>query len=123
VLAAICYRLNLNLATTSLLFLLLVVAQALGVGIASSLVGSVVATGFLDYLFVQPVLTLRIADPFDAVALVVFLSTALIVSYLASKAQKEARRAEPSGEVSSSCTRPANVSLPWEATPISFLCC
>lgn len=94
VLAVICYRLDLNLATTSLLFLLLVVAQALGGGIASSLVGSIVATGFLDYLFVQPVLTWRIADPFDAVALVVFLSTSLIVSYLASKAQEEARGAE-----------------------------
>jgi two-component system sensor histidine kinase KdpD len=94
VLAAICYGLDLNLATTSLLFLLLVVAQALGGGIASSLVGSIVATGFLDYFFVQPLLTWRIADPFDAVALVVFLSTSLIVSYLASKAREEARGAE-----------------------------
>jgi hypothetical protein len=94
VLAVICYRLDLNLATTSLLFLLLVVAQALGGGIASSLVGSIVATGLLDYLFVPPVLTWRIADPFDGVALVVFLSTSLIVSYLASKAQEEARGAE-----------------------------
>jgi len=94
VLTAICYRLDLNLATTSLLFLLLVVAQALGGGIASSLIASIAATGILYYFFVPPVLTWRVANPFDVVALLVFLSTALIVSNLASKAREEARRAE-----------------------------
>jgi two-component system sensor histidine kinase KdpD len=93
-LAGISYRLDLNLATTSLLFLLLVVAQALGGGIASSMFASIVAAGFLDYFFVQPVLNWRIADPFDAVALLVFVSTALIVTTLSSKARKEAQRAE-----------------------------
>lgn len=93
-LAAICYRLDLNLATTSLLFLLLVVAQASGGGIASSLIASIAAAGLLDYFFVPPVLNWRIADPFDFVALLVFLSTSLIVSNLASKAREEARRAD-----------------------------
>jgi two-component system sensor histidine kinase KdpD len=93
-LTGICYRLDLNLATTSLLFLLVVVAQALGGGVASSVIASIAAAGFLDYFFVQPVLTWRIADPFDAVALLVFVSTSLIVTTLASKARTEARRAE-----------------------------
>ena len=94
VLTAICYRLDLNLATASLLFLLLVVAQALQGGIASSLIASIAATGFLYYFFVPPVLTWRVANPFDLVAMLVFLSTSLIVSNLASKARQEARRAE-----------------------------
>jgi len=93
-LALICYRLDLNLATTSLLFLLAVVVQALGGGVASSLLASTVAAGFLDFFFVPPVLTWRIADPFNEVALVAFLTTSLVITSLASKARAAARRAE-----------------------------
>ena len=93
-LALFCYRLDLNLATTSLLFLLAVVAQALGGGVTSSLLASFIAAAFLDYFFVPPVLTWRIADPFDAVALLAFITTSLVIANLASKARAEAKRAE-----------------------------
>jgi two-component system sensor histidine kinase KdpD len=93
-LALIAYRLGLNLATTSLLFLLAVVVQALGGGVVSSLIASLVAAGFLDYFFVPPVLTLRIADPFNAVALIAFVTTSLVITNLASKARRAAGRAE-----------------------------
>jgi two-component system sensor histidine kinase KdpD len=93
-LAIICYWLDLNLATTSLLFLLAVVAQALGGGVTSSLLASFIAAAFLDYFFVPPVLTWRIANPFDAVALLAFITTSLVIANLASKARGEAKRAE-----------------------------
>src|SRR5215469_17021584 len=93
-LAAGCFWLQLNLATTSLLFLLAVVLQALGGGMASSVIASVVAAALLDYFFVPPVLTWRIASPFDAVALLVFLTSSLLITFLSSRAREEARSAE-----------------------------
>jgi two-component system sensor histidine kinase KdpD len=93
-LALFCYRLDLNLATTSLLFLFAVVAQALGGGVTSSLLASFIAAAFLDYFFVPPVLTWRIANPFDAVALLAFITTSLVIANLASKTRAEAKRAE-----------------------------
>jgi two-component system sensor histidine kinase KdpD len=93
-LALVCYRLDLNLATTSLLFLLAVVGQSLGGGARSSILASFLAAGFLDYFFVPPVLTWRISDPFDFFALLVFVSTSLVITSLASRARREAQTAE-----------------------------
>ena len=93
-LTAICYRLHLNLAATSLLFLFLVVIQSLGGGLASALTLSLVAALLLDYFFVPPVLTWVIADPLDLVALLTFVATAVLISRLASRAREQARTAE-----------------------------
>ena len=94
VLALVCFRLDLNLATTSLLFLLAVVAQSLGGGAVSSILASVIAAAFLDYFFVPPVLTWRISDPFNGIALIAFVSTSSIITSLASRARREAQTAE-----------------------------
>jgi two-component system sensor histidine kinase KdpD len=94
VLATVCYRLQLNLATVSLVFLLGVVLQSTGATFISSIVASVVAAGFLDYFFIDPVLTWRIASPFDMVVLVAFITTSLVITRFASKARDEAWNAE-----------------------------
>src|SRR5579872_956922 len=73
-LSAACFALHLNLATVSLVFLLGVVFQSLTATLASSLVASFIAAGFLDYFFVNPLFTWRIASPFDVVALSVFIT-------------------------------------------------
>jgi two-component system sensor histidine kinase KdpD len=57
-------------------------------------VTSLIAVGCLDYFFVPPVLHWDIDDPHDAVALVVYLATSLIITRLASKARLEALTAE-----------------------------
>jgi two-component system sensor histidine kinase KdpD len=93
-LTAACYTLRLNLASASLLFLLAVVAQALSATFVSSVVASLIAAGFLEYFFVTPVLTWRIASPFDFIALVAFVTVSLVITRLTSKACNQASTAE-----------------------------
>jgi two-component system sensor histidine kinase KdpD len=54
---------------------------------------SVIATLALNYYFLPPVHTFFIASPQDRIALVAFLVTALAVSKLSERAQREARSA------------------------------
>jgi two-component system sensor histidine kinase KdpD len=93
-LAAACYRLQVNLATVSLLFLLSVVIQALQATFLSSVVIALIAASFINYFFIPPIFTWRIDDPFDAIALIVFMTTAVVVSQLSSKAKNRAKDAE-----------------------------
>ena len=91
----VCYPLHLNdLTIPALLFLLVVVLQSLAGGFVSTAITSLVAVGCLDYFFVPPVLHWDIDDPHDAVALVVYLATSLIITRLASKARLEAQTAD-----------------------------
>jgi two-component system sensor histidine kinase KdpD len=93
-LSAACYGLQLNLATASLVLLLSVVAQALSATFLSAVIASFIAAGFLNYFFVPPVLTWRVASPFDLVALVAFITTAVTITRLATRACEEALKAE-----------------------------
>jgi two-component system, OmpR family, sensor histidine kinase KdpD len=93
-LTAACYFLRLNLASASLFFLPGVVAQALNATFVSSVIASLVAAVFLDYFFVAPVYTWRIASPFDFIALVAFVTVSLVITRLTSKARNQARTAE-----------------------------
>lgn len=94
VMTLICYPLHLDLTVPALLYLLVIVLQSLTGGFVAAALTAVVAIGCLDYFFVQPVLTLGIANPLDAVALVVYLGTSLIITRLASQARVEAHTAE-----------------------------
>jgi two-component system, OmpR family, sensor histidine kinase KdpD len=93
-LAVVCYRLQLNLATVSLAFLLSVVFQTFNATFISSVLASFIAAGFLDYFFIPPVLTWRVASPFDLIALAAFITTSLVITRLASTARGEAKKAE-----------------------------
>ena len=86
----VAYELHLNLAATSLLQLLVVLAVALKVGFWHATVVSVLANFCLDYFFIPPVLTFHIADPQNWVALVVFEISALVVSRLSTEAKLQA---------------------------------
>ena len=91
---AICYPLHLDLAIAGFLYLLVVVLQSPSGGFASSVIVSLIAVLCLDYFFTAPVLNLEIASPIDAVALVTYLATSLIITRLASEARQKARAAE-----------------------------
>jgi two-component system sensor histidine kinase KdpD len=90
----VCFRLQLNVATTGFLFLLVVVVQSLFSGFVASAIVSVIATACLEYFIVPPVLEWQIDNPIDAVALMTFLVTALVITRLESKVRDEARNAE-----------------------------
>lgn len=95
----VAYQLHLNLATTSLLQLLVVLAIALKAGFWQATVVSLLAFCCLDYFFIPPVFTFTITDPQNWVSLAVFETSALIVSRLSTEAKLQAvaataRRAE-----------------------------
>jgi two-component system, OmpR family, sensor histidine kinase KdpD len=76
------------------LYLLVVVVQSVSGSFISSAVVSVIAVLCLDYFFVPPTFSLRINRPLDALALLTFLVTALVITRLATRAGEEALKAE-----------------------------
>jgi two-component system, OmpR family, sensor histidine kinase KdpD len=90
---AAAYAMHMNLAATSLLQLLIVLAVALKAGFWQATLVSVVANCLLNYFFILPLFTFYVTDPQDWVALIVFEISALVVSRLSSDAQQHARRA------------------------------
>ncbi len=82
------YRLQINLATIVLLYLIVVVLVSLRGSFASSVFVSVVAVLCLQYFFVPPLFSIRVTDPLDVVASIVFLTTALVITRLMSKARR-----------------------------------
>jgi two-component system cell cycle sensor histidine kinase/response regulator CckA len=70
---AIAYRFHLHTAIVVLLFLLVVVMNALADGFVSSGIVSIIAGACLVYFFVPPIFTFRIEDPLDFVVFWVFL--------------------------------------------------
>jgi two-component system sensor histidine kinase KdpD len=93
-------RSSLNLATDVLLFLLLVVVIALVGGRGPALVSAVAASLALNFFFTRPFHTWTIDDPNNALALVVFVLVAALVSWAVDLAAQRTRQAaEAAGEV------------------------
>jgi two-component system sensor histidine kinase KdpD len=88
------YKFHFNSATVVLLYLLVIVLQSLAGGLFPSVIVAVVAAASLDFFFLPPLLSLRISDPFNLLALFVFLTIALIVTWLVSRVRVEAQRAQ-----------------------------
>jgi len=90
---ALAYALHLNSAATGFVFLMAIVLNCLDCGIAAAMVVSVAAVGLLNYFFIEPLLTFRVAHPVDVAALAAFLTASLVTTLLASKAREQARAA------------------------------
>ena len=90
-LTALCLRLHLDFATASPLYLLAVVLQSLFGSFVWSAVVSVISVGCLDYFFVEPLYTFRVATPLNGVALLSFLMTSLVITRLVTRVRSEAR--------------------------------
>jgi signal transduction histidine kinase len=89
----ICFRLQFGLATASLLYLMVVVLLSLKGSFISSAVASVLAVGCLDYFFTAPLFTFWKNDLPNAVAIIVFLITSLVITRLVSRVRKQAEEA------------------------------
>ena len=83
----VCDRLGLNLATALCLFLTLIILLSLWGSFVASAVVSVAAVASLDYYFTPPTFSFQINDPFDGIALVLFLTTSGVITALVSKAR------------------------------------
>jgi two-component system, OmpR family, sensor histidine kinase KdpD len=88
------FRLHFNAATVVLLYLLVIVWQSLMGGFALSASVAMIAAVCLDFFFLPPLFSLRIADPLNVLAFIVFGAVALIISHLVSRLRAEADRAQ-----------------------------
>lgn len=86
-LTSVCYFLHLNLATASLLYIVVIVLVSSVGSPASSIVGSIIGVLCLVML-APPAYSFRVEDPFDDVAIVAFLITSLIVARLVFKLRR-----------------------------------
>jgi PAS domain S-box-containing protein len=88
-----CFSLELNLATAGFLFLILITLLSLTGTFVESAILSFIAVGCLNYYFAPPIFSLRIDYPQDAVLVVTFLLTALIVTRLVGGARRQLKEA------------------------------
>ena len=89
-----------GLPLTVPLYLLMTVLVALLGGIGPSLVGAVSSSFLLNWFFTNPVGTLTISEPENAVALVVFVLVAIVVAFVVHTSARRADRAVASQQES-----------------------
>jgi two-component system, OmpR family, sensor histidine kinase KdpD len=87
------FELGANSLTIGFLFIAVVLVLALRFGFWAASFTSVVAAASLDYFFLLPLFSFRVADPQGWVALAVFQFAALTVSTLSARELKHAREA------------------------------
>lgn len=87
------FRLHFNFSTASSINLLVIVVTALKFGFWEATGSSLAAVACLDYFFTPPVLSFRIVDPQDWMALASFEFTALVVSRLSIQVQNHVQQA------------------------------
>jgi two-component system sensor histidine kinase KdpD len=93
-LVALAYRhVPVNPTTVALSFLLLVLLIASRWGLTISTTAAVAATLAFNYYFLPPLHTFVIADPQNWIALLAFLTSAIIASRLSERARREAMNA------------------------------
>jgi two-component system sensor histidine kinase KdpD len=80
-------QMHLGFAPASFCYLLLLVLQSLSGDFIASAMVSFLAVGCLEYFFVEPVFSFRIARPLDILGLVAFLVTGLTITRLVTKVQ------------------------------------
>jgi two-component system sensor histidine kinase KdpD len=90
---AVAFGLHFPLATAGFIYFLVVVAVSLAYGVWQGILVSLEAVSCLNYFFISPIFSFRVADDRDWLALVSFQVTALLVSRLTSREQKLARDA------------------------------
>jgi two-component system sensor histidine kinase KdpD len=82
-----------SLANVSMLYLLAVMATAVGYGRGPAIFASVSAFLIFDFFFVQPPHQLSVSDPAEWVSLLFFLLTAIVTGQLAADQRQRAREA------------------------------
>src|SRR5882724_4876454 len=89
----VCVQLGLNLTTAAFAYLIAIVLLSIMGGFTSSAVLSIVAVGCLNYFFASPVFNFRVEYPLDAVVVISFLITSLVVTGLVRRARSLAEAA------------------------------
>jgi two-component system sensor histidine kinase KdpD len=92
-LTLLCYRAHIDFSSVIPLYTLLVVLQSLTGDFKSAVIVSVLSAGCMDYFFTEPLFSWRMAHPMNALALVAFIVTAMVITSLVSRVRKEATSA------------------------------
>ena len=87
----ICFRLGLNPAATSFVYLIVIVLLSLMDSFISSALFSIIAVACLNFFFVEPLYVFHVAAASDLVMLAAFLITSLVVTGLVRRIQRLAR--------------------------------
>jgi signal transduction histidine kinase len=85
---AVCFHLQLQLPTTVLLYLIVVVLLSLQGSFVSAAFISFLAVGGLVYYFAPPIFSFKISDPVNVVAAIAFLTTSGTISHLVSRVRQ-----------------------------------
>ena len=86
----VCFRLQLDLATTAFLYLIAIALLSLQGSFHLSAVLSLIGVGCLAYYFAPPIFSFHVSDPFDAVAIIAFLTTSAVITHSVSRVRKSA---------------------------------
>jgi PAS domain S-box-containing protein len=89
-----CYRLQLDITTTALVDLIAIVLVSLTGNLVPSVAASLVATLSLNYWLVPPAAPFSWDWSLDVVAVLAFLTTALVITHLLSRVRQSLREAE-----------------------------
>jgi len=84
----VCFRFQLDLATTAFLYLIAIALLSLQGSFLLSAVLSLIGVGCLAYYFAPPDFSFHVSDPFDAVAIIAFLTTSAVITRSVSRARK-----------------------------------
>ena len=86
----VCFRLHVSITTAALLYLIVVVLVSLEGSFVFSAVVSIIAILCLDYFFTEPRfhIDITLSEPLNAVALMTFFGTALVITSLMAKVRQ-----------------------------------
>jgi two-component system sensor histidine kinase KdpD len=84
---------HVNATTAGFFYLVAILGVATAWGLAESTIASIAATLCLNFFFIPPIGTFRVADPQNWVALFAFLATSLTASQLSARAKRRTREA------------------------------
>jgi PAS domain S-box-containing protein len=87
---AVCFRIQVNPTSVTLLYLIVIVLVSLTGDFFPSALVSFLAILFLDYFFTPPLFSLAMSQPLDVVATVAFLTTSAVITHLVSSLQSSA---------------------------------
>jgi signal transduction histidine kinase len=90
-LTLVCFRLHALPSVAALLYMVVIVLASLQGRFVPPIFVSIFAIFCLDYFFVKPVFRITMAESLDVVALVAYLTTALVVTGLLSRVRKSLR--------------------------------
>jgi two-component system, LuxR family, sensor kinase FixL len=90
VLTFACFQLHVNLATTVCLYIVLIITLSLLGNFPVSALASIAAVACLDFFFSRPLYSFEISDPFDVVAISLFLGTSAVITTLVSRLRARA---------------------------------